>query len=51
MESKTVFISSCSRRELARRRPSRRALWLQSNLAMIVLVVGVVAFVIARMGA
>jgi hypothetical protein len=50
MESKSVFISSCSRRELARRRPSRRAVWLQSNLSMIVLAVAVVAFVVVRLG-
>jgi hypothetical protein len=50
METKSVFISSCSRRELARRRPSRRLLWLQSNLAMLVLLVGVCAFVVARLG-
>lgn len=50
MESKSVFISSCSRRELARRRPSRRLLWLQSNLAMLVLLVGVCAFIVGRLG-
>jgi hypothetical protein len=50
MESKSVFISSCSRREFARRRPSRRLLWLQSNLAMLVLLVGVCAFIVGRLG-
>jgi hypothetical protein len=50
MESKSVFISSCSRRELARRRPSKWVIRLQSNLAMMVLLVGVCAFVVVRVG-
>jgi hypothetical protein len=34
MEERTVFISSCSRRELARRRPQRSVLRLQLMIAM-----------------
>jgi hypothetical protein len=48
MESKSVFISSCTRRELARRRPSRWVLHLQTNVSMIVLAGAVLAFVVAR---
>jgi anti-sigma-K factor RskA len=50
MESKSVFISSCSRREFARRRPTRRVLWLHTHLWTIVLVAAVAAFVATRAG-
>lgn len=50
MENKSVFISSCSRRELARRRPSRTAGQLEMYIALAVLVVAVFAFVIVRGG-
>jgi hypothetical protein len=32
-----IFISSCSRRELARRRPGRGVAWLPFGVALIVL--------------
>jgi hypothetical protein len=50
MESKSVFISSCSRREFARRRPSRKTLWLQAHLWTLVLVVAVASLVAVRAG-
>jgi hypothetical protein len=49
-QGKSLFISSCTRRELARRRPSRRASRLELMVAMTLLVAVVVAFVAARGG-
>jgi hypothetical protein len=44
-----IFISSCSRRELARRRPARNsALRLQAVVALVVLAAGLVALLVAR---
>jgi hypothetical protein len=37
MEDRTVFISSCSRRQLARRRPTRLAARMQLVLALVLL--------------
>jgi hypothetical protein len=51
MEDRSLFISSCSRRELARRRPSKSAWSLQLTIATLVLVAAVLAFVVARVGA
>jgi hypothetical protein len=49
MESRSVFISSCSRRQLARRSPYRSSLRLQ--LLMVVAVIcALVAFLVARGG-
>jgi hypothetical protein len=46
-----IFISSCSRREWARRRPARNlVLRLQLVLTLIVLASGFGAFVVARGG-
>jgi hypothetical protein len=52
MEGSKVFISSCSRREFARRRPSRTggALRLQIMVMLIVLLAGFGAFVAGRGG-
>jgi hypothetical protein len=50
MEDRSVFISSCSRRELARRRPSRSAGRLQLTIAMLLLFAAVLAFAITRLG-
>ena len=50
MESKSVFISSCSRRQFARRRPTRKVLWFHTHLWTIVLVVAVASFVAIRAG-
>jgi anti-sigma-K factor RskA len=50
MESKSVFISSCSRRQFARRRPTRKVVWLHTHLWTIVLVVAVASFVAVRAG-
>jgi hypothetical protein len=47
-EQRTVFISSCSRRELARRRPQRSAVRLQLMVAL--LAVAAVAAVLALRG-
>jgi hypothetical protein len=37
MEERSLFISSCSRRDLARRRPQRTALYLPLVLAAVLL--------------
>ena len=50
MENRSVFISSCSRRELARRRPSRSAWRVQLTVAMVLLFAAVLAFAITRLG-
>jgi hypothetical protein len=44
----SIFISSCSRRQLARRRPSRGTVPPQLLLTTLVLVMGVVAVIVAR---
>ncbi len=48
MESKSIFISSCSRRQLARRRPYRTPPWTQLMIAVLLAVVAVVVIAIAR---
>jgi hypothetical protein len=45
-----LFISSCSRRELARRRPSKTAWRLQLTVALALLIVALFAFAIVRLG-
>jgi hypothetical protein len=50
MESKSVFISSCTRREMARRRPSRTAGRLELWVGVAMLVVALVAFAVVRGG-
>ncbi len=51
MDGTKVFISSCSRRQLARRRPSRgSALRMQILLVMLVLALGIGAFVAGHGG-
>jgi hypothetical protein len=50
MENRSVFISSCSRRELARRRPSKSSWRLQLTIAMVLLFAAVLAFAITRLG-
>ena len=50
MESKSVFISSCSRRQFARRRPTRSVVWFHTHLWTMVLVVAVVSVVAIRAG-
>ncbi len=51
MDSTKVFISSCSRREMARRRPSRgSALRMQVLLVLLVLAIGFGAFVAGHGG-
>ena len=49
-ESKSVFISSCTRREMARRRPSRTAARLELMVAMTLLIAAVLAFAVVRGG-
>jgi hypothetical protein len=49
--AESIFISSCSRRELARRRPTRNpALRLQLIVALLLLLAGVGAVFAARGG-
>jgi hypothetical protein len=48
MESRSIFISSCSRRQLARRRPNRSPLRAQLLLAAVLVAVAMVAVVAAR---
>jgi hypothetical protein len=49
-QGKSLFISSCTRRELARRRSSRHPSRLELMVAVTLLVAAVVAFVVARGG-
>ena len=49
MDDRSLFISSCSRRELARRRPGRAVTRTQLLLALVVLIV-VAAAVFAALG-
>ena len=50
MTDRSVFISSCSKRELARRRPTPNAYRVQFLLALLVLCVALAAFVGVRLG-
>jgi integral membrane sensor domain MASE1 len=50
MADSSIFISSCSRRQLARRRPTRAQRRLQVLLALVVLGAGIGAFVLGRVG-
>jgi hypothetical protein len=50
MDGPSMFISSCSRRQLARRRPTRMAFRSQLFIAVLVLAAGFAAFVIGRGG-
>jgi hypothetical protein len=49
---RTVFISSCTRRQLSRRRPARRAIRLELLVVLIVLVgaLGTIGAVVAGRG-
>jgi hypothetical protein len=49
MEERSVFISSCSRRQLARRRPSKTAGRLQLAIALLLLAAAVLAFAAIRL--
>ncbi len=48
MEGKSVFISSCTRRELARRRSSRSLMRIEWRISLVLLAVAVAAFVVMR---
>jgi hypothetical protein len=50
MEDRSLFISSCSRRELARRRPMRSVVRIQVVLALLVLAAALAALILARGG-
>jgi hypothetical protein len=50
MENRSVFISSVTRRDLSRRRPSLRTVPIQVVLATIVLAAALGAFLAARGG-
>jgi hypothetical protein len=49
-QEKSLFISSCTRRELARRRPGRSAGRVELFVAAIVLAAAVLAFLAVRGG-
>jgi hypothetical protein len=48
MESKSIFVSSLSRRQLARRRPSRHPLRADRLMLLVILVMAIVAIATAR---
>jgi hypothetical protein len=50
MASSKLFISSCSRRQLARRRPGHAQLRLQLLLMLLTLIAALAAFVAGRGG-
>lgn len=50
MTDSRLFMSSCSRRELARRRPGRTVPWRALLLGLLVVLVGAAAFVMGRGG-
>jgi hypothetical protein len=50
MEDRSVFISSCSRRQLSRRRPTRSVARVQVVMLLLVLAVALGALVAARGG-
>lgn len=50
MTEKSVFISSCSRRELARRRPVRGVWRYELLLVLLALAIGVAAFLAGHGG-
>jgi hypothetical protein len=50
MEDRSLFISSCSRRQLSRRKPSKSAWRLQLAVALVLLTAAVFAFAIVRLG-
>ncbi|MBV9310858.1 MAG: hypothetical protein JOZ73_08495 [Solirubrobacterales bacterium] len=50
MTDRSVFISSCSKKELARRRPTPNAYRMQLLLAVLVLCIALGAFVGVRLG-
>ncbi len=50
MMDRSIFISTCTRRQMARRRPSPNAYRIQLMFAVVVLFVAVLVFAIARMG-
>jgi hypothetical protein len=49
-QDKSLFISSCTRRQMARRRPGRTAGRLELLLGVALLLAALVAFVVARGG-
>jgi hypothetical protein len=49
MEERNLFISSCSRRQLARRRPTKTAGRLQLAIALLLLAAAVLAFTVVRL--
>jgi len=48
MEGRSIFISSCSRRELAKRRPSPSAGRLQLAIAVLLLTAAAAAFLVVH---
>ncbi len=48
MPQSTLFMSSCSRRQLARRRLGRTAIWVQLGLVLILIAAGVTAFLVGQ---
>jgi hypothetical protein len=49
MIDRSIFISSCTRRQLARRRPSPNAYRIQLMIAIAVLSVAMIAFAAVRL--
>jgi hypothetical protein len=49
-QEKSLFISSCTRREMARRRPGRSAGRLELSVGLVLLVAALVAFLVVRGG-
>jgi len=50
MTESRLFLSSCSRRELARRRPGRSVPWLALIVGLLVVLVCAAAFLVGRGG-
>jgi hypothetical protein len=50
MSQSRLFMSSCSRRELARRRPGRTVPWRALALGLLVVLVCAAAFLVGRGG-
>jgi hypothetical protein len=50
MESRSIFISSLSRRQLARRRPGRSPVRVELLIAVALVVIAIAAVIVARGG-
>jgi hypothetical protein len=50
IEDRSLFLSSCTRREMARRRPHRRVLRTETVLVVLLIAAALGAFIAARGG-